>query len=51
MSLLSKLVRRAYRTARIMHDLEVLASGNPRRILRRMVNKRLLKYVGGRVRL
>jgi hypothetical protein len=50
MSLLSKLVRRMYKGARLAHDLEVLTSGNPRRILRRMVNKRLLKHVGGRIR-
>lgn len=33
------LVRWLYRLARLSRDLEVLTSGNPKRILRRAVNK------------
>ena len=51
MGMMRKLVSALYRSARIARDLEVYASGNPRRILRRMVNKKVIRHLGARVQL
>lgn len=50
MGLMRTIVRGLYKGARIARDVEVLSTGNPVKILKRATNKRLLKHVGGRIR-
>lgn len=38
-----KVTRQAYKTARMLRDLEVFLSLDPKRILRRQLNKRILR--------
>ena len=42
----SKFVRRLYRSARMANDIEMLGSGNPKRITRRAKNKLLGRTLG-----
>ncbi len=41
-----RLSTRLYEGARVANDVETLASGNPRRILRRAKNKLLGRFLG-----
>jgi hypothetical protein len=43
---MSRLVRSLYRSARMANDMETLASGNPKRITRRVKNKLLGRTLG-----
>lgn len=43
---MSKLRSNLYRAARTMGDVEAVASGNPKRVGKRVVNKRLGRALG-----
>ena len=46
-----KLVSSLYKLARLARDVEVVMSGDPKKIARRFLNKRILKKVGKTVNL
>jgi len=48
---LRTVVNLLYRLARLLRDVEVYASGNPRRVARRLRNKVLGRWVGRLFRL
>lgn len=43
---MARLTRNLYRAARTANDIETLASGNPRRIRRRLVNRAKGRILG-----
>lgn len=43
---MSKLRRNLYRTARTLGDVEAVASGNPKRMAKRAVNKKIGRTLG-----
>jgi hypothetical protein len=47
---MGSLVRWLYRLARLGRDAEVLASGDPAKVTRRLVNKAIGRILGPRVR-